>query len=119
MSRSTPRATRATTPPRCEYGCRPIPCAPITSRSYSRPDDPATFSSAVSSSATMRPSAPSRTSPRTCSPPPECPAALLAALLDLVEERVGDELEALLDQLVVDLALPLDLFRRLELRGKA
>src|SRR5262249_45317753 len=32
----------------------------------------------------------------------------LAALVGLIEERIGDELEALLDQLVVDLALTLD-----------
>ena len=34
--------------------------------------------------------------------------------LHLVEERVGDELQALLDQLVVDFALPLDLLGRLK-----
>src|SRR5262249_33095074 len=41
-----------------------------------------------------------------------------AALAHLVQEAVGDELEALLDQLVVDLALLLDLFRGLELGGE-
>src|SRR5207244_11589674 len=43
----------------------------------------------------------------------------LAPLAELIEEAVGDQLQALLDQLVVDLALLLDLFRRLELRGQA
>jgi hypothetical protein len=43
----------------------------------------------------------------------------LAALVGLVEEGVRNELEALLDQLVVDLTLPLDLFGSLELGGKA
>ena len=46
-------------------------------------------------------------------------ASGLAALLGLVQKRVGDELEALLDQLVVDLALALDLCGRLELRGES
>ena len=48
--------------------------------------------------------------------PREIDAGLLAAVADLVEEAVRDELQALLDQLVVDLALALDLLRRLELR---
>jgi hypothetical protein len=43
---------------------------------------------------------------------------LAAAPLGLVEEGVRDELEALLDQLVVDLALTPDLVGRLELRGE-
>src|SRR5439155_497723 len=42
-----------------------------------------------------------------------------ALLPELIEEAVGDELQALLDQLVVDLALPLDLVWRLLLRGQA
>ena len=46
----------------------------------------------------------------------EVDAGRLAAVADLVEEAVGDQLQALLDQLVVDLALALDLLRRLELR---
>ncbi|HXF96639.1 MAG TPA: hypothetical protein VNI61_11130, partial [Gemmatimonadales bacterium] len=37
----------------------------------------------------------------------------------MVQETVGDELEALFDQLVVDLALLLDLFRGLEAGGEA
>jgi hypothetical protein len=41
-----------------------------------------------------------------------------ALLLHLVEVRVADELESLLDQLVMHLALPFDLFGRLELGGK-
>ena len=43
----------------------------------------------------------------------------LAAATQLVEEAVGDELEPLLDQLVVDPALALDFFGSLELRGKS
>ena len=45
-------------------------------------------------------------------------ARRFAALAELIEKAVGDELKALLDELVVHLALALDLFRRLELRGK-
>ena len=45
--------------------------------------------------------------------------AASAALAELVEEGVGDELQALLDQLVVDLALALDLVGGLKLGGKA
>src|SRR4029450_4592159 len=48
----------------------------------------------------------------------EVDAGLLAAVADLVEKAVGDELQALLDQLVVDLALALDLLGGLELRGQ-
>src|ERR1041384_6849533 len=44
----------------------------------------------------------------------EIDARRRAALPDLIEKAGGDELQALLDQLVVDLALLLDLFRRLE-----
>src|SRR5690606_15437076 len=46
-------------------------------------------------------------------------AGRVAAALDLVQEAVRDELEALLDQLVVDLPLPLDLLGSLELGGQA
>src|SRR6266550_974752 len=42
-----------------------------------------------------------------------------AALPELIEKAVGDELQPFFDQLVVDFALFLDLFRRLELRGEA
>jgi len=42
-----------------------------------------------------------------------------AALTQLIEKTVRDQLEALFDQLVVDFALLLDLVRRLELCGKA
>jgi len=42
----------------------------------------------------------------------------VAPLPDLIEETVGDQLETLLDQLVVDLALLLDFFRGLELSGE-
>ena len=45
-------------------------------------------------------------------------AGFLAAQVHLVQEAVGDELEALLDKLVVDLPLPLDLLGLLELRGE-
>src|SRR5207247_503865 len=41
MSFPTPRTTPDTTPPGCEYAWRPSPCAPIASRSYWRPDEPA------------------------------------------------------------------------------
>ena len=46
-------------------------------------------------------------------------AGRLAALAELVEKAVGDELQPLLDELVVDLALSLDLLGRLELRREA
>src|SRR5690606_39185406 len=42
-----------------------------------------------------------------------------AAPLDLVQEAVRDKLEALLDELVVDLPLAFDLFRSLEPGGQA
>ena len=45
-------------------------------------------------------------------------ARRLAAPLGLIQEGVRDELEPLLDELIVDLALPLDLFGSLELRGE-
>jgi hypothetical protein len=41
-----------------------------------------------------------------------------AALLDLVDEAVGDQLQPLFDQLVVDLPLTLDLVRGLEAGGE-
>jgi hypothetical protein len=43
----------------------------------------------------------------------------LAAQRELIEEAVGNELQPLLDQLVVDLSLALDLVLRLELRGES
>src|SRR6185437_15789561 len=49
----------------------------------------------------------------------EAHARGLASLAELVEEAVGDELQAFFDQLVVDLALLLDLVRRLEASGEA
>src|SRR6185436_731142 len=49
----------------------------------------------------------------------EIDAGGFAPLTELIQEAVGDELEALLDQLVVDLALALDLFGGLELRGES
>src|SRR6266550_8347053 len=42
----------------------------------------------------------------------------LAALAELIEEAVGDELQTLFDQLIVDFALFLDLCGRLELGGE-
>jgi hypothetical protein len=42
-------------------------------------------------------------------------ARLSTPLLDLIEKAVADQLQTLLDQLVVDLALSLDLFGCLEL----
>src|SRR5690606_18300041 len=51
--------------------------------------------------------------------PGERHAGRLAAPLDLVQEAVRDELEPLLDELVVDLPLPLDLFGGLEPGGQA
>src|SRR3989441_9367459 len=51
--------------------------------------------------------------------PGEGDAGGLAFLAQLVQEAVGDELQAFLDQLVVDLALALDLCGCLELRGEA
>src|SRR6266550_5306933 len=46
-------------------------------------------------------------------------AGALTAQRSLVEKAIGDQLQPFLDQLVVNFALVLDLFRRLELRGKS
>src|SRR2546429_6273481 len=46
-------------------------------------------------------------------------ARRLAALPELIEKAVSYQLKAFLNQLVVDLALLLDLFRSLEVGGKA
>jgi len=51
--------------------------------------------------------------------PSERHAGRFTPLPELVEKAVGDQLQPLLDQLVVNFALLLDLFRGLELRGKA
>src|SRR5688572_23867949 len=51
--------------------------------------------------------------------PSERHAGALAALAELVQEAVGDELQPLLDQLVVDAASALDLLGRLELRRES
>src|SRR5947208_3582096 len=45
-------------------------------------------------------------------------APRFTALAELIQKAVGDQLEAFLDQLVVDLALLLDLLRSLELGGQ-
>src|SRR5438046_600003 len=60
---------RATCPPSCEYGWRPCPWAPMATRSYLRPDEPTSFAASSSSSATIRPFSPSRTSLRVFAPP--------------------------------------------------
>src|SRR3990172_1936269 len=123
-----PRSARATTPPSCDSGWRPRPCAPMATRSYWRPEVPTRRAALSSSSATSRPLSPTRTSLRTLAPPsypaarlgsnPISPGSRLAGVGQLVQEAIGDELEALLDQLVVNLALPLDLFGGLELGGE-
>jgi hypothetical protein len=46
-------------------------------------------------------------------------AGAVTAFRELVEEAVGDELQPLLDQLVVNFPLALDLLRRLELRRES
>ena len=51
--------------------------------------------------------------------PCERNALCLAELVGLVQKRVRDELQALLDQLVMNLPLTLDLLRRLKLGGEA
>ena len=50
---------------------------------------------------------------------PQWDARVGALRLDLVQERVRDQLKTLLDQLVMDLALALDLLGSLKLCGKA
>src|SRR5713101_6491412 len=47
------------------------------------------------------------------------PAPRFTSFVELIEEAVGEELQTLFDQFIVDLALFLDLCGRLELRGEA